>query len=130
MTSKLILLVFLLGVFASNQINYFINFHKMIKKDAKYPVLIANTDRMDKGGTHWWSILDLHPKKNFFFFDSFGILDLKNIIIQDDKKKKKKKKLLVRIQKAKGTDSKLTLVNRKIGKNIYKTIKNRHFSTQ
>ena len=34
----------------------------MKEKDAKYPFMRSNTDRSDKGGMHWWSILDLHPK--------------------------------------------------------------------
>ena len=35
----------------------------MKEKDPKYPFMISNTDRSDKDGTHWWNILDLHPKK-------------------------------------------------------------------
>ena len=30
--------------------------------------MIANTGSSDKGGTHWWSILDIDPKTDFFFF--------------------------------------------------------------
>ena len=39
----------------------------------------------DKNGTHWWSILDLHPRKEIFLTDNFGITGLKSFIIQDDK---------------------------------------------
>ena len=35
---------------------------------------------------HRWSVLDLPPRKEIFLFDSFGLLGLKNFIIQDDKK--------------------------------------------
>ena len=77
------------GVFASGQINYFFNLHKLItekKTDPRYPFVIANTDRSGQSGTHWWNILDFHSKKEIFFFDKFGILKLKNFIIQGDQK--------------------------------------------
>ena len=48
--------------------------------------IITNTDADDKPGIHWWSILDIEPKNDIFFFDSFGIEGLKHFIIQDDKK--------------------------------------------
>ena len=52
------------GVFPSDKMNRFFNFKKMMK-GKKYPFLIANTDRSDKQGTHWWSILDIYGKKIF-----------------------------------------------------------------
>ena len=39
------------GVFRADKINKFLDF-----KGKKNPFLIANTDRSDKKGTHWWSI--------------------------------------------------------------------------
>ena len=45
-----------------------------------------NTDRSNKSGTHWWSFLDLHPKKEVFLFDSFGFKGFKEFIIQAGKK--------------------------------------------
>ena len=48
--------------------------------------MTANTDRSDKKGTHWWSILGIDGKKNFLLFDSFGIKGLKNFIVKDDEK--------------------------------------------
>ena len=70
--------------------NKFIDHKIMIsegKKKKKYPFLIANnTDSSSKEGTHWWSILDIEPKTNIFFFDTFGLDGLKAFIIQDDKK--------------------------------------------
>ena len=35
----------------------------MNEQDARYPFMIAHTDRLNKDGTHWWSILAVHPKK-------------------------------------------------------------------
>ena len=47
-----------------------INHSAMISSEnGKYPFVIANSE---KGGTHWWSILDIEPKTNIFFFDSLG----------------------------------------------------------
>ena len=37
------------------------------EKTGKYPSIIANTDSSDKGGTHWWSILDTEPKTDILF---------------------------------------------------------------
>ena len=51
---------------------------------------LANTDDSSKEGEHWWSILDIEPKKELFFFDSFGDERLEKIIITDDKKQFKK----------------------------------------
>ena len=56
-----------IGVFFSDKMNKFINFNLAMKaEDAKYPFLISNTGRSDGEGTHWWGILDIHPKPNFF----------------------------------------------------------------
>ena len=73
------------GAFLSNKMNKFLDFKKMMK-GMKYPFLIANTDRSDKQGTHWWSILDIDGKKDFLLFDTFGLKGLKNFIGQDDEK--------------------------------------------
>ena len=61
-----------IGVFSANFVNRFISFHGMISESGtKYPFTIINTDQSDKKGTHWWSFLDFHPKKEIFKFDSF-----------------------------------------------------------
>lgn len=52
----------------------------------KNPFLISNTDRSDKGGTHWWRIMNISPKGDLFLFDSYGIEGLKHFIVIDDKK--------------------------------------------
>ena len=55
-----------------------------------------------------WSILNSEPKTDRFFFDSFGIEGLKNLIKQDNKKIIDK--ILNGIEKMTRTDKKLTLV--------------------
>ena len=98
------------GVFPSNGMSKFINHSAMISsKNGKYPFVIANTDSSEKGGTHWWSILDIEPKTDIFFFDSFGIDGLKHFIVQDDRKIIKK--ILFGTEKMTRTDSKITLCN-------------------
>ena len=65
----------------------FIRFHSIITESgARYPFVIMNTDRSDKKGTHWWSFLDLHTKKEIFLFDSFGFKDFREFILKDDQK--------------------------------------------
>ena len=44
----------------------------MTETGAGSTFIIMNTDHSYKKGTHWWSFLDLHPKKEIFLFDSFG----------------------------------------------------------
>ena len=72
-------------VFPSDKMNKFLDFKNMMK-GKKYPFLIANTGRSDKQGTHWWSILDIHGKKDFLLFNSFRIKGLKNFIVKYDEK--------------------------------------------
>ena len=73
------------SVFPSNYIIRFISFHEMAKeKTKKYPFIIMNTDRSDKSGTHWWSCLDLHQKKEIFLFDSFGFPGFQKFAIDND----------------------------------------------
>ena len=55
-------------VFPANQMKRFIDYKTMMsEKKGKYPFIIANTDSSDKGGTHWWSILDIEPRTDLFF---------------------------------------------------------------
>ena len=72
-------------VFPSDKMNKFLDFKKMMKGKT-YPFLIANTDRSDKQGTHWWSILDIDEKKDFLLFNSFGIKGFKNLLLKTMKK--------------------------------------------
>ena len=73
------------GVFPSNYMNKFINHVAMIEDSGKFLFIIANTDASNKPGVHWWSILDIEPRTDIFFFDSYGIEGLKHFIIQDDR---------------------------------------------
>ena len=94
------------GVFASDQINYFFNFHKLIKKkktDPKYLFVTANTDRSGQSSTHWWDILDLHLEKEIIFFDTLEILGIKSFIIHEDRKLIEKR--LVGTEKIKRTEN-------------------------
>ena len=35
--------------------------------------MFSNTDRAGTTGTHWRNIMDIHPRSELFFYDSFGI---------------------------------------------------------
>ena len=97
------------GVFPSNYTNKFIDHASMISSKVKHPFIIANTDSSKKPGVHWWSILDIEPKPDLFFFlfDSFGVDGLKHFIMQDDKPIVKQ--ILLGVEKMTRTDNKITL---------------------
>ena len=82
--------------------------------------MIANTDSSDKKGTHWWSILDIEPKADIFFFDTFGADGLKSFIMQDDKKVIEKK--LSGTEQLTMTDNNIALVNIKFNLNVCKNL--------
>ena len=70
-----------------------------------------------------WSILNSEPKTDRFFFDSFGIEGLKNLIKQDNKKIIDK--ILNGIEKMTRTEKKLTLVtlvNITFSMDVYKNL--------
>ena len=69
------------GVFLSDYMNKFISHAVMIEDGGKFPFIIANTDASGKPGIHWWSILDIEPRTDIFFFDSYGLEGLKHFII-------------------------------------------------
>ena len=73
-------------VFSSNYVTRFILFHEMMIEKNLYPFIIMNTDRSNKNSRHWWSFLDLHPRKEFFLFDSFGFEGFKEFIIDNNRK--------------------------------------------
>ena len=106
------------GVFPLNRMNRFINHAAMISESGKYPFVIANTDADNKPGVHWWSILDIEPRDDIFFFDSFDIEGLKHFIIQDDKKTVEK--ILLGIEKMDRSDKKITLCKIKFNMGAYK----------
>ena len=99
-------------VFPSNYMSKFVSFHRMTnEKKGCYPFIIMNTDRDNKSGTHWWSFLDLHPKKEIFLFDSFGFEGFKQFIIQGDKKVLNQ--ILFGMEKFKKPDNKVILITLK-----------------
>ena len=76
------------GVFSMDYVTKYIKFHELIKeqRQSKYPFAIFNTDLHNKAGTHWWSFLDIHPKKTLLLFDSHGIDGFKYFIVDNDEK--------------------------------------------
>ena len=80
-----------------------------------------NTDRSDRTGTHWWSFLDLHKKKEIFLFDSFGFEGLKKFIIDNDRKILNK--VLFNLNKFQKIDGKITLISTKFSMLQYEKIK-------
>ena len=107
------------GVFPSNYIISFISFHEMMRFKPKYPFVIMNTD---KNGTHWWSFLDLHERKEIFLFDSFGFEGFKLFVIDDDRNVLNK--ILFGIEKFQKKDKKITLISLKFSMKEYQKIKN------
>ena len=85
--------------------------------------MIANTDSSDKKGAHWWSILDIEPKADIFFFDTFGVDGLKSFIMQDDKKVIEK--ILFGTEQLTRTDNNIALVNIKFNLNACKNLSNK-----
>ena len=63
--------------------NGFIDHASMISGKRKYPFIIANTDASDKASVHWWSVLDIEPRTDLFFFDFSGLDGLKHFIVQN-----------------------------------------------
>ena len=83
-----------------------------------------NTDRSDKSGTHWWSCLDLHEKKEIFLFDSFGFTGFKKFVIDIDENILNK--ILSGLQKFQKKDRKITIITVKFSMKEYEKIKNEH----
>ena len=98
------------SVYSSDSITKYINCYDIIKeKRAKYPFAIFNTDRENKPGAHWWSFLDIHPKKDLFLFDSFGFIWFKQFIVDNDKNIIDK--MLGYLEKFNKKDTKINLVS-------------------
>ena len=112
------------GVFPSNYVTRFISFHKMMIEENRYPFIIMNTDHSNKKGTHWWSFLDLHERKEIFLFDSFGFEGFKEFVIDNDRNILNK--ILFGIEKFQKKDNKITLITLKFSMNEYEKIKNGH----
>ena len=113
-----------IAVFPSNYVIRFISFHEMMRFKRKYPFVIMNTDRSDKNGTHWWSLLDLHERKEILLFDSFGFEGFKKFVIDNDRNVLNK--ILFGIQKLQKKDQKIILISLKFSMKEYEKIKNEH----
>ena len=99
-----------MGVYSIDSIARYINFYEIIKKrNGKYPFAIFNTDKHNKPGTHWWSFMDIHPKKNLLF-DSLGLDGFKFFVANNDEAITDEKKVLKSIFKK----CKVSLVNQKL----------------
>ena len=73
-----------IGVYSSNSITRYINYYKIIReKCCCYPFAIFNTNRANKPGTHWLSLLNIYPKTELLLFDSEGFQGLKYFIIEN-----------------------------------------------
>ena len=117
-----------MGVFPSNRMSKFISHLAIVSsKKGKYPFIIANTDSSEKGATHWWSILNIEPKPDIFFFDSLRIDGLKHVITQDDRKIIEK--VLFGKEKMSRTDCKITLYNIRFNLSAYKILSKRELAT-
>ena len=112
------------GVFPLSYVIRFISFHEMMIEKNRYRFIIMNTDCSDKKGTHWWSFLDLHERKEIFLFNSFGFEGFKELVIDHDKNILNK--ISFGIEKFQKEDNKITLITLKFSMNEYKKIKNGH----
>ena len=63
------------GVFPSDKIKKFIMFERMMP-GKKYLLIISSTDRSDRNGKHWWSVLNISSKSELFFFFIIILLEL------------------------------------------------------
>ena len=53
-----------MGVYLMDSVTKYINLNEITKRrTGKYPFEIFNTDKHNKPGIHWWSFMDIHPKK-------------------------------------------------------------------
>ena len=57
-----------MGTYSIDSISKYIDFYSIIKKrNAQHPFAIFNTSTENEKGEHWWSFLDIRPKKQSFF---------------------------------------------------------------
>ena len=74
-----------MGAYSIDSITKYINFYEIIKqRNAKYAFAMFNTDKENKPGVHWWSVMDIHPKNNLFLFDSFGLEGFKLFVVNNN----------------------------------------------
>ena len=80
-----------------------------------------NADRADKKAKHWWNFLALHPKEEFFFFNSFRFTGLTEFIMNDNKKNINR--IFYKLKKFNVPDNKLMLVKIKFSIKEHEKIK-------
>ena len=108
------------GAFPSNYVYKFIDHASMISRKGKYPLIIANKDSSEKPGVYWWSILDIEPKTDMFFFNSVGLDGLKHFFVQDNKPIVEQ--ILLGVEKMTRTDNKVTLCKIRFNLGACKTL--------
>ena len=87
-----------------------------------YTFIIMNGYKpQQKKGTHWWSFLDLHPKKEIFLFDSLKVWRLQTIYLQNNRKTLNK--ILYRIKRFEKRDNKVTTITLTFSMKEYEKIK-------
>ena len=110
---------------SSDSITKYINFHDIIKeRRANYPFAIFNIDRENKPRTHWWSFLDIYPKKDLFLFEGFGFAAFKEFIVDNDINIVDK--LLFNLKKFDKKDTKINLVSLTCSVENYRKIKEKN----
>ena len=73
-------------VISSNSLTKYLDFKAILKKnEEKYPFIIMNTARVNSNGIHWWSIVNIEPKKHIFLFDSYGFKGFTVSLMRDNK---------------------------------------------
>ena len=104
-----------------NHITRFINFCRSNKKKGSlYLFVISNANRSSQLGTHWWSILDIHPSKQLFLFDSYDFTGFKTLMIHDNKNIINK--ILYGINKFSKKDNIFTLISLKFSLDAYQNL--------
>ena len=74
-------------VVSSNSLTKYVDFKTILEeRNPKYPFIIMNTARVNSNGVHWWTILNIEPKKHIFLFDSYGFKGFLVFILRDNKK--------------------------------------------
>ena len=95
-----------MSLYSSDSITKYIYFYNIItEKRAKYPFAIFTTDKENKPGTHWWSGLDIHPKKDLLLLDSIGFIRFKQFIVDNNKNIISSPAWVEKIKKTKNKDN-------------------------
>ena len=74
-------------VISSDSLTKYVDFKTVLKENnPKYATIIMNTARVNTNGVHWWSIINIEPKKHVFLFDSYGFKGFTVFILRDNKR--------------------------------------------